>query len=57
MLAYQILSSVITVVAFATFLGIVWWAMAPRNRAAFEEAAQLPFALPEEHTEQRAREG
>ena len=54
---YPILSSIVTVVAFATFVGIVLWAIAPRNRAAFEQAARLPFALPEEPVEQRAREG
>jgi cytochrome c oxidase cbb3-type subunit IV len=32
-----------TLVAFATFIGIVVWAWSRRNAAAFEEAARLPF--------------
>lgn len=32
-----------TLVSFATFLAILAWAYARRNRAGFEEAAQLPF--------------
>jgi cytochrome c oxidase cbb3-type subunit 4 len=36
--------SVITVTSFLTFLGIIWWAYGPRRRAAFDEAALLPFA-------------
>lgn len=37
-------SSVMTVVAFATFCGIVAWAWARRNQAVFAQAALLPFA-------------
>ena len=32
-----------TLVSFATFLAIVAWAYARRNRAAFDEIAQIPF--------------
>ena len=32
-----------TLVCFATFLGIVAWALARRNHARFDEAARLPF--------------
>jgi cytochrome c oxidase cbb3-type subunit 4 len=32
-----------TVACFATFVGILAWAGARRNRAAFEEAAHIPF--------------
>ncbi|RZL07441.1 MAG: CcoQ/FixQ family Cbb3-type cytochrome c oxidase assembly chaperone [Rubrivivax sp.] len=32
-----------TVASFATFIGILGWAFARRNAAAFEEAARLPF--------------
>ena len=32
-----------TLVSFATFLGIIYWAFARRNQASLEEAAQLPF--------------
>lgn len=42
-------SSVMTVVSFITFLGIVAWAYARRNQADFEQAAQLPFADEEQH--------
>ena len=38
------LSSIMTVVAFATFIGIVLWAWSGGARRAFERAAQLPFA-------------
>ncbi|MGO4381266.1 cbb3-type cytochrome oxidase subunit 3 [Pseudoduganella sp. RAF53_2] len=37
-------SSVMTVVSFATFVGILWWACARRNQADFAQAANLPFA-------------
>lgn len=37
-------SSVMTVLSFTTFLGIVWWACARRNQDAFAQAAKLPFA-------------
>jgi cytochrome c oxidase cbb3-type subunit 4 len=37
-----------TVLSLLTFLGICVWAMARRNRARFDEAAQLP--LHEERT-------
>ena len=34
---------VATLLSFATFLGILAWAFARRNRASFDEAARLPF--------------
>jgi cytochrome c oxidase cbb3-type subunit 4 len=37
-------SSAMTVVSFATFVGIMWWAFTPKNRARFQQAAALPFA-------------
>lgn len=37
------LRSMITVLAFATFLGIFWWAFSRKSRRAFDEAALLPF--------------
>lgn len=37
------LRSILTVLAFATFIGIVLWAYSRRRHAAFEEAANLPF--------------
>ena len=39
---------VTTVVSFLAFLGIVIWAWSGRRRKAFEEAANAPFALPDD---------
>lgn len=36
--------TVITVLAFVSFIGIVYWAYTSRNRQRFDEAANLPFA-------------
>jgi cytochrome c oxidase cbb3-type subunit IV len=36
--------NVITVVSFLTFIGIIWWTFSARRTAAFNEAANLPFA-------------
>ena len=33
----------VTLLSFLIFAGIVRWALLPRNRAAFDEARQLPF--------------
>jgi len=38
------LRTVITVVSFAAFVGIVLWAWSGGARRRFEEAARLPFA-------------
>ena len=35
---------IITVISFVLFIGIVYWALSSRQRAGFEEAANLPFA-------------
>ena len=45
---YSTLSSVFTVVSFLLFVGIVGWAWSARRREAFAEAANAPFALPDE---------
>ena len=37
------LRSILTVVAFVVFLAIVWWAYSGHSKAAFDEAARLPF--------------
>lgn len=37
------LRSIVTVVSLLVFVGICGWAYARRNRARFDEAAQLPF--------------
>ena len=39
----NLLRSIVTVVAFVVFIGIVIWAWSRRNQARFEEAARLPF--------------
>ena len=38
------LRSLITVLSFATFLGIVFWAYSGRRKQSFEEAMMLPFS-------------
>ena len=37
-------SSVMTVISFTTFLGILGWTFVLRKRGDFDKAAQLPFA-------------
>ncbi len=37
-------SSVMTVISFTTFLGILGWTFVLRKRSDFDKAAQLPFA-------------
>ena len=37
-------SSVMTVISFTTFLGIVGWTYLLRRSSDFDKAAQLPFA-------------
>ena len=37
------LRTLVTLLAFAAFLGIVWWAYAPSRRDRFERDAQLVF--------------
>ena len=44
----SIVGSITTVVMFVTFLGIVFWAYSRRRRRDFEEAANAPFALPDD---------
>lgn len=39
----NLLRNLVTVAAFAAFLGIAWWAYAPAHRERFERDAQLPF--------------
>jgi len=40
--------SLVTVLCFLAFLGIVFWAWSPKRKPAFDEAAQLPFAEEDE---------
>jgi cytochrome c oxidase cbb3-type subunit 4 len=37
-------SSIMTVISFTTFLGILLWTFVLRKRADFDQAASLPFA-------------
>ena len=37
------LRSMVTVLAFVVFMGIVWWAYSDRRKQAYEEAARLPL--------------
>jgi cytochrome c oxidase cbb3-type subunit 4 len=46
MLAY--LNAIATVLAMLTFFGIIWWAFSNGRKKANEEAANLPFVLPDE---------
>ena len=39
----NLLRSIMTLAAFASFVGIVWWAYAPSRKQRFEGDAQLPF--------------
>ena len=39
----NLLRSIVTVVAFLVFIGIVFWAWSRRNKERFDEAARLPF--------------
>jgi len=49
--AAGILGIASTVLAFVVFLGIVAWAYGSGRRQAFDEAANAPFALPDEADE------
>ena len=45
---YSMISVAATVLSFVAFLGIVAWAWSRRRAAAFEAAANAPFALPDD---------
>ncbi len=49
----NILRSLVTVLAFVAFIGIVWWAYHHRSKKRFDDAAQLPFADDELHDHSR----
>jgi len=42
------LRSIVTVLAFAAFIGIVLWAYSDRSKAGFEQASRLPFTEEED---------
>ncbi len=43
-----ILNAIGTILAFVTFLGIVFWAFSRGRKKDNDQAAMLPFALPDE---------
>lgn len=45
---YSTLASLLTVLSFLLFIGIVAWAYSSRRKAAFDAAANEPFALPDD---------
>jgi len=52
---HSMLSSAVTVLSFVAFIGIVAWTWSERRREAFAQAADAPFALPEEAVDWGAR--
>jgi cytochrome c oxidase cbb3-type subunit 4 len=42
-MSFTFLQSIWTIVVMVTFLGIVAWAYSSKRKAAFDEAARLPF--------------
>jgi len=53
----NLLRSLVTVLAFVAFIGIVWWAYHRRAKKGFDEAAQLPFANDDEPHHNRDSQG
>jgi cytochrome c oxidase cbb3-type subunit 4 len=39
----NMLRAAVTVMAFAAFVGVLWWAYRPAHKARFERDALLPF--------------
>jgi cytochrome c oxidase cbb3-type subunit 4 len=53
---FSVIGTITTVISFFVFLGIVLWAYSKRRQPAFAEAANAPFALPDEgHADDAAR--
>jgi len=42
-MTFTLFQSLWTIVVMVTFLGIVWWAFSSKRKAAFDEAARVPF--------------
>tara|TARA_B110000503_G_C7084575_1_gene386688 strand:+ start:255 stop:449 length:195 start_codon:yes stop_codon:yes gene_type:complete len=40
-----------TILSMVVFFGIIWWAFSKKRKQANEEAANLPFDLPDEGSE------
>ena len=57
MALFTFLGSATTVLAFVVFIGIVFWAYSSRRREAFDEAANAPFALPDDVYDGSAQSG
>ena len=43
-----LLHSIMTLITFITFIGIVVWAYSRKRKPAFDDAANAPFALPDD---------
>lgn len=48
-----IMTAIGTILAMALFFGIVWWAFSSRRKKDNEQAANLPFDLPDEAVQAR----
>jgi len=42
------LNGIVTLLGLLFFVGVVWWAFSKGRKSANEEAAMLPFLLPDE---------
>jgi len=41
-----------TILSMVVFFGIIWWAFSKKRKQANEDAANLPFDLPDEGSEE-----
>ena len=46
-----ILNVIGTILSMVVFFGIIWWAFSKKRKQANEDAANLPFDLPDEGSE------
>lgn len=44
----SVIGTTTTVVSFVAFVGVVVWAYSGRRKRAFDDAANAPFALPDD---------
>lgn len=49
-----VIGSIVTVVSFVFFVGIIWWAYHRENRKKFEDAGNLPFQEEDDGIDRRA---
>jgi cytochrome c oxidase cbb3-type subunit 4 len=54
---YATFASILTVLAFLTFLGIAIWAFSRKRSDDFAAAARLPFVLPDEQVSREVSGG